>query len=183
MTYLNFKNLKSIIQIINQGNIVALPTDTIFGLVGLVENDQVIDEIYKIKNRPIDKPLPIIVANWEQAQAIGSFSEELIEYLQASFLKGQVTVIVKKQASFNKNNYWKRWENIAIRVTNSKPLKEIINETGPLVATSCNISSQPPINDWKEINLSQLKYIVEGKITNGKASTIYDSINKKILRK
>lgn len=182
MIFIEPTEFGQIVNLIDAGNVVALPTDTIYGLVCKFDYEQAIEKIYQIKNRPLTKPLPILVANWEQARKFGIVDDHLIKYLEAHFLKGQVTVIVKKQESLNKVAYWKQWDSVAIRVTTYPLLKEIINTIGPLVATSCNVSGSKPINDASKINLPFLEYIVKGKIAKPAASTIYDSFSKQIVR-
>ncbi|MGL5268687.1 MAG: L-threonylcarbamoyladenylate synthase [Spiroplasma sp.] len=171
-----------IVNIIDAGSVVAIATDTIYGLVCKFDYEPAIAKIYEIKKRPLEKALQILVSNWEQAKKIGIFDEHLITYLRDKFIKGHITVIVRKQEILNKIKYWQKWDSVAIRVTNYPFLQKIINTIGPLAATSCNISSQETINDSDQINLPLLEYVVRGKITNPKVSTIYDSINRKITR-
>lgn len=171
-----------IVNIIDSGNVVALPTATVYGLVCKFDHDEAISRIYQIKKRPLTKSLQILVASWENAKKFGIFDEHLIKYLENKFPKGHVTVVVRKQNCLNKIKYWQKWDSVAIRVIISPFLEKIIRAVGPLVATSCNVSGQPPVNDSDEINLPLLNYVVKGKVMNPKPSTIYDSINEKIIR-
>lgn len=171
-----------ICNIIDAGAVIAVPTDTVYGLVCKFDYQEAIEKIYQIKSRSSSKALQILVSDWNQAKEFGVIDDHLIKYLENHFLKGHVTVIVKKQDFLNKINYWQKWDSIAIRVTHSLFIQKIINTIGPLAATSCNISGQEPINDSTKINLPNLEYVVSGKISNPKVSTLYDSINQKIIR-
>lgn len=171
-----------IVSIIDAGNVVAMPTDTIYGLVCKFDYQEAIAKIYQIKKRSLKKALQILVSNWQQAKKFGIFDEHLIRYLENEFLKGHVTVIVRKQAILDKIAYWQQWDSVAIRVTNCAVLQKIINTVGPLAATSCNFSGKEPINDFNKINLPYLEYVVRGQILNPEPSTIYDSIKKEVVR-
>ncbi|WP_342276516.1 L-threonylcarbamoyladenylate synthase [Spiroplasma endosymbiont of Nebria brevicollis] len=165
----------------NDSQVIALPTDTVYGLAAKYNDEKAIAEIYKIKNRGHNKPLPILVGSWEQAKLVGIISEDLQRFLTTNFKEGKVTVIVAKQPMLN-TPYWITKSSVAIRVSASSFIKKITAILGPLVATSCNISNELPITDYKLINLPKLKYKVMGEILDNKPSTIYDSFTGKIIR-
>lgn len=168
-------------QKLNESQVIALPTDTIYGLAGKYNDEKAIAEIYKIKNREYSKPLPILVGSWEQAKLVGIISEDLQRYLTNNFKEGKVTVIVAKQPTLN-SSYWSIKSSVAIRVSASSFIKKLTAILGPLVVTSCNISNELPITNYKLINLPNLKYKVIGEILDNKPSTIYDSFTSKIIR-
>lgn len=182
MTVVEPTEFSQIVGIIDAGSVVALPTDTIYGLVCKYDAEPAIAEIYEIKHRPLAKALQILVASWEQATELGIFADHLIRYLEDEFPLGRVTVVVQKQAILNTIAYWKQWDTVAIRVTHDPLLQNIIKAIGPLAGTSCNLSGAKPINDSSKINLPGLHYVVRGSIAKPAASIIYDSVNKKILR-
>lgn len=175
--------LTKIIKILETGNVIALPTDTVYGLVCKFDQISAIKKIYQIKQRPKTKPLQILVANWQQVKKLAIIDDQLIKDLEKKFAPGKVTVIVKPISVVLKNDYWKQWDNIAIRVSVSPFVQKIINLVGPLAASSCNLSQEAPINDASKINLANLDYVVNGKIINGKASAVYNSLTKEIIRK
>lgn len=175
--------LTEIIKIIETGNVIAIPTDTVYGLVCKFDQVLAIQKIYQIKQRPVTKPLQILVGNWNQAKALAVISDQLINDLAQKFAPGQVTVIVKPKPTVIKNDYWKQWDSIAIRVSASELIQKIINVVGPLAASSCNLTAAAPINEASKINLANLDYVVNGTIINGKASTVYNSLTKTIIRK
>lgn len=182
MITINPNEINKIVNIIDAGNVVGLPTDTVYGLVCKFDYEKAIERIYEIKKRSLKKPLQILVSSWQEAKQYGIFDDHLVKYLEDKFSKGTVTVVVRKQNTLNKINYWNQWDSVAIRVANSPFIKQIINSVGPLAASSCNISGSSTINDSSKINLESLKYVVEGVVVDAKASTVYDSINDIIIR-
>lgn len=173
--------LKEISQVIINGEIIAIPTDTIYGLACKVTDDEAINNIYQIKKRDYNKPLPVLVGSWEQAKSIGVISAELQSFLVKNFPVGKVTVIVLKQPSLN-TSYWINKKTIAIRVSASHFIQKLTKLTGPLVATSCNLSDQQPIANYHDINFFNLNYKVAGEILDNNPSMIFDSFNVKIIR-
>ncbi len=183
MVMLEPTQLTEIIKIIESGNVIALPTDTVYGLVCKFDQISAVKRIYQIKQRPETKPLQILVANWQQAKKLAVIDDQLISDLEKKFAPGKVTVIVKPMSIVTKNDYWKQWNNIAIRVSVSPFIEKIINIVGPLAASSCNLTEAAPINEASKINLANLDYVVNGKIINGKASAVYNSLTNEIIRK
>lgn len=173
--------IKEISETIINGEIIALPTDTVYGLACKFNDDNAINEIYQVKRRAYNKALPILVGSWEQAKSIGIISDELQSFLISKFNPGQVTVIVLKQPTLN-TTYWINKKTVAIRVSASDFIQKLTKLTGPLVATSCNLSNKQPIINYHDINLSNLKYKVAGDVLANKPSTIFDSFNSKIIR-
>lgn len=173
--------IEEISQKIINGEVIALPTDTIYGLVCKVSDDNAINIIYQIKKRDYNKVLPVLVGSWEQAKSVGVISDELKSFLISNFSPGKITVIVLKQPSLN-TDYWVNKKTVAIRVSVSSFIQKLTKLTGPLVATSCNLTNETPITDYHDINLPNLKYKVVGKILKDKPSTIFDSFSGKIIR-
>lgn len=173
--------IKEISQKIINGEIIALPTDTIYGLTCKFDDDNAINEIYQIKNRNYKKVLPILVGSWEEAKTVGIISDELKSFLSSNFNAGKVTVIVLKQPTLN-TKYWINKKTVAIRVSNSHFIQKLTKLTGPLIATSCNLSNNEPITNYHDINLPNLKYKVAGEILENKPSIIFDSLSSKIIR-
>lgn len=181
MITLQQNQIKEISQVIINGEIIALPTDTVYGLACKFTDDKAINKIYQIKKRNYNKPLSVLVGSWEQAKSIGVISEELESFLIKHFNVGKVTVIVLKQPSLN-TQYWINKKTIAIRVSASHFIQKLTKLTGPLVATSCNLSNEQPIANYHDINFPSLNYKVAGEILDNKPSTIFDSFNNKIIR-
>ena len=63
-------DLKSGVKRLKSGGVVAIPTDTLYGLAADVFNSSAIDRVFGIKGRPKDLALPVMVSNWEQVVKI-----------------------------------------------------------------------------------------------------------------
>lgn len=166
----------SLDQIINQlkaGKVVALPSDTIAGLFCLAKSSAAVRRLYKLKKRPTNMPALVIFTDlFILKQHI--IWNPIIEKLSKVFWPNNLTIIAHKSPNSYISNLIIRDNKIAVRYTNHAILAYIIKYTGPLISTSLNIHSQKEIPNF---NIP-----IFGNIFNGKASTIYDSINNNIIR-
>ena len=175
-------NISKITKLLMDGKVIALPTDTIFGLSCKFDHVKAIATIYHIKKRNIEKPLTVITKDWEQAKMVGIISESLIAKIKQKFLPGKVTIVVPINENIKNNSYWKTKTTIAIRVSESLLIKKITTIIGPIIATSCNISNKAIINNLEELSQLAVEYAVAGTAETDKPSVIYDAINQKIIR-
>ncbi|WP_375315366.1 L-threonylcarbamoyladenylate synthase [Spiroplasma endosymbiont of Tipula paludosa] len=148
-----------------------VPTDTVYGLVGIYSSQFVAKRILHLKLRDKNKPLAVIVSDIAMAKDIGVITSQ-VEQLYESYPRGKITIIVKQKVNVT--------ETIAIRITNYRWLQDIVYQTGPLFATSANIHNENPIITVNE-NKLEVDFIVDGGIIDQKASTIIDATGSEIV--
>ena len=181
-------NIRLLSQSLENGNIIAVPTDTVYGLIADASNENAVNKIFKAKSRPKKLPLIIFVSSLKEAKKIGFFSREEIQ-LAKNFWPGDLTLIVKKK---KKNIFYghKSFSTIGIRIPKHKALLDLLKEyKKPLASTSANSHKQTApkhINELAIISSNYISYAMKSshKI-EGTESTIVSMINKKIkiLRK
>ena len=92
----NFKkSIQRAVSILHQGDIVAFPTDTVYGVGVDAFNPKAIEKIYEVKERPADKPLPVLVASIDDVLKISTDLPSNFEELVAAFWPGALTLVVK----------------------------------------------------------------------------------------
>lgn len=164
---MQISDLQFIAEKLQDGAIGILPTDTIYGVVGVAGLPETIDRIYEAKGREDHKPFVILISEITQLEGLAiSLSEAQIEKLQELWQE-PVSVILACEAE--ELNYLHRGKKtLAIRIPNQVWLKELIHVTGPIVATSANISGQPVANSYEEImqQLPNLDFYIEGATGN-----------------
>ncbi len=180
-------NKDDVINHLKNGEIVAIPTDTVYGLFG-IPTKEVIDKINQIKLSPRDKKLSIMASSFEKYKNHIDINLEQKQFI-LKHLPGKFTFIVKMKSSDVTNNLpWK--DTIGIRVpsnrnSDTEQLLNILNEFDFLVATSVNISGQKPLNDYETIK-EQFPGIIVVKneeLISGKPTKIYSLIDDiKIIR-
>ena len=170
-------------QSLEDGNIIAVPTDTVYGLIADAYNEKAVNKIFKIKLRPKKLPLIIFVSSIEEAKKIGHFSK-YDELLAKAFWPGDLTLIVKRKS--NKIFYGhKSSTTVGIRIPNHKALLNLLIETKkPLASTSANSHKGKTPKNIKELDIISNKEITYALVSNhkiaGSESTIVSLINDKI---
>lgn len=122
-----------------QGHVIAVPTDTIYGISCLVQHSSAVDRLYSIKGRDASKPIAICVAEVEDIYrwAEVSVSRAVIEEL----LPGQVTLVFTRSDELN-TNFNPDTNLIGVRIPDYPFLREVCRLAGsPLALTSANLSN------------------------------------------
>lgn len=170
------EDINLIINALHEGKTVAFGTDTVFGLACIVGNDAAKNKIYFIKNRDINKKLPMMFSSINMMTEYVNINIEANKLIN-HFIKGPITYILK-----NKNSD----ETIACRIPDDEWILSLIEKLGkPLYVTSANISNEPALFKYNDvINILKDVDVVVKKDADGKrASTIVDvTSNFKILR-
>ena len=168
--------------VIRAGGIVVIPTDTIYGVVGDALNKETVERIYRLKGRPPEKPFIILISNLNQLNRFGAkLSEELNKYWP-----GPVSIILEIKSNLE---YLHRETNaLAFRMPDKPELLKLIEETGPIVAPSANISAMEPaknINEAKNYFGEAVDYYIDEGDLNRKPSALIKIVDDKVkyLRK
>lgn len=139
------------------GRVIIFPTDTVYGIGTKIFDIEGINRIYRIKNRPENKPLACLCASLKQIEEIAVVDESAKKLIEA-FLPGALTLILEAK-DIVKNSIG--YETIGVRIPNSKLALSILNENGPMLTTSVNDSGEPPINSYDEIKAKYEKDVEE----------------------
>ncbi|MDO8747857.1 MAG: L-threonylcarbamoyladenylate synthase [Candidatus Omnitrophota bacterium] len=170
---------------IRQGKIVAIPTDTVYGLAVDFGNPQAMKRLYELKKRPLNKPFTIAVSSEESLERLTRDAGPLAYKLMEKFWPGPLTLVLKSA----ENTVDEPDRTIGLRLPNNRVALRIIEESGCAVALpSANYSGQKPARDAREV-LSALKDSIDlimdaGKVELGIESTVVDlsTAHFKILR-
>ena len=130
-------------RIIKDGGLVALPTETVYGLGTDALNEEAVKKIFEIKGRPLDKPLSILIGRKEKLIKYVQEIPKAAEILIAKFWPGPLTLIFKA-SSFIPDIVRGRNNTIGIRMPDCKIARKIIQASGvPLACPSANLSGKP----------------------------------------
>ena len=163
--YINMKNkisfdkLKKPAQIIKNGGIVIFPTETVYGIGtnGLDEN--AIKKIYEVKQRPLNKPISLLVNNIEMVDKIAKNITEVEYKLMERFFPGPLTIILEKR-DIVPDILTSNTNTIGIRMPSGEIAKKLIEFAGvPIATSSSNISGNP-----SGTNITDIKKDFEGKV-------------------
>lgn len=170
-----------------RGKVVCFPTDTVYGVGALIDDNLGIEKIYVLKHRDYNKPLAILAPSVESILPYIEYPTADVIDLMKKYWPGALTIIFKKHADLI-TNINPRHNTIAFRIPNSKVALAILNHFGPMATTSVNLSGSEPLNDLSTImenfNL-QIDYLIEDlEKTSNHSSTIIDATTSpiKIIR-
>ena len=184
----NAKSLKKTIKSLKQGNLVGLPTETVYGLAGNAYSGKAVKKIFKLKKRPKKNPLIVHYNNYKEANKDVILDKNFFK-LYEKFCPGPLTFILKKNTKSKINSLvTANLNTVAIRFPSNRIVKTILKLLNfPLAMPSANIASgvspvsaQDVFEDFKK----KLKIIINGgKSKIGIESTVIDLTGKpKILR-
>ncbi|MEN8906874.1 MAG: L-threonylcarbamoyladenylate synthase [Clostridiales bacterium] len=172
--------LKPAIDSLLNNNVVAFPTETVYGLGAVFSNEKATKKIYQIKGRPSDNPLIVHISSMEQLYDI-AFTNTYSDILCEKFWPGPLTLILKKKSSIS-DIVSAKLPTVAVRMPSNKIALELINQCGPLVAPSANTSGRPSTTQASHVfdDLNNLvDIIIDGGISSlGIESTILDTTSE-----
>lgn len=143
-------NIYDIVEQLKEGKTMLYPTDTILGLGCDAKNEEAIQKIYDLKNRPTSKSLIILVDSPKMLQDIVEVPELAWDLME--FNEKPITIIYDNPKGLPKSLVAED-NTIAIRLTDDLLCKKIIGQLkGPIVSTSANLSGDPSPKVLKEVN-------------------------------
>lgn len=162
-------------ELIKKGEIVAFPTETVYGIGADVYQVEAIKKIYKIKQRPQDNPLIVHISNLAQLNKLVENYSKNEKLLIKNFWPGPLTILFKKN-KLVPDIVTAGSEYVAIRMPNHKISLDLINYSDtPIVAPSANPSGKPSSSHHKHVDQyfsNRIFCIKGGKSTIGLESTV-----------
>src|SRR5688500_4490094 len=174
------------IDILQNGGLVAFPTDTVYGLGALAFDGKAVESIYLAKDRPVEKAIPVLIWDASDLEKISDDIPERTRALASRFWPGPLTVLVPKKPTLPESV--SATATVAVRVPDHAVARELLRAAGPMAVTSANLSGQASPSTAQEV-LAQLNgridMILDGGTTpGGVPSTLVDCSSQeiKILR-
>ncbi len=165
------------------GGAVVLPTETVYGLFAQALNEEAVERVYELKQRPRDKALNLNVASLEEIYAFSKNQPCYLEQLYQAFLPGPLTVILQA------NDRVPAWinsgmETVGFRIPNHPVTLDLIRKYGPLIGPSANLSGKVSGTSFQQIVMDfqeQVSGVEEDAALTGQDSTILDLSGEKAL--
>ena len=163
------------------GAVIAFPTDTVYGVGVAASRPDRLGALFELKRRPLDRRIPMLVAELAQVDAAGFAPDQRARALAAAFWPGALTIVI---AAPNGRTQ-------AFRAPDYRVALALVRAAGPIFATSANISDQPDTLGADEVQIAfatdrdRLAAIVDGgPVPGGIASTVVDTSTElvRILR-
>ncbi len=164
------------IEVLGRGELVAFPTDTVYGLGVDAFNDQAVRKLFLAKGRNQEKAIPVLVANLEQFVDIVDRTTLPAMRLVERFWPGPLTIVLGQASDLAEAI--SAYGTVGVRIPDHPIAQELIRASGPLAVTSANRSGDPEACTADEIETNmgaQVDLIVDGGRTpGGQPSTVVD---------
>ena len=165
------------------GGAVVLPTETVYGLFAQALNEEAVERVYELKQRPRDKALNLNVASLEEIYVYSKNQPTYLDQLYQAFLPGPLTIILQA------NDRVPAWinsgmETVGFRIPNHPVTLDLIRKYGPLIGPSANLSGKASGTSFQQIMMDfqeEVSGVEDDASLTGQDSTILDLSGEKSL--
>lgn len=169
------KEFNEVISLLSNEEVVAFPTDTVFGIGVIYNSEKAVNKMKQAKQRDERKPFPLMVANVDQLEQVAEISDRERIILEA-FTPGALTLVLKRKDTIRKELV-NGFDTIAIRIPDDAYVLRLLRKVGPMFVTSANLADHPAANTHEEVMAQldgRIAAVVRGKSFSHVASTIVD---------
>ena len=177
-TVLPIDDVAEIAAMLAAGGVVALPTDTVYGVGALLSDDAAVAALFEMKLRPSGIALPILVGSLEQLIELDIEWSPRASSLARRFWPGPLTLVLTAP-EWLARRVGSLTATVGVRLPDDEQLRQLLQVTGPLAVTSANTHGQPPCRDVDEVlgefaGDSRLVAVADGGRRDGPISTVVD---------
>ena len=160
-------------KILRDGGLIAFPTETVFGLGVIIDNEQSYKRLIEVKRRPPLKPFTLMLSDIEQIDQYAYVDERARKLINA-YMPGQFTIILKAKEGLPE--YCVSDGNVGIRISSDDLVRNLIRKVGrPLLVPSANKSGEPPLTEYEDV-ISIFKKEIDGIIIGETKSNVPSTI-------
>lgn len=132
--------LARVIDLLQQGEVVAIPTDTVYGVAADGYSESAVEKLFVAKDRPSGKAIMLLLGDYEDMRKVSSQISPTAERLAQRFWPGGLTLVIRG-GEMLPPNLRAETDTIGVRLPNSNVVREIVRRLGrPIAATSANLS-------------------------------------------
>lgn len=142
--------LEKAVHLIERGETVAIPTETVYGLAADAFNINAVKKIFEQKGRPAENPLIVHISDWDQLTELAQEIPEDAKKLADQFWPGPLSFVLRKKNTVP-DIVTGGLETVAVRMPDHPLTLSLIKKTGPLTAPSANKSGRPSPTNPKHI--------------------------------
>jgi len=161
------------VEALRAGSVVALPTDTVYGLAVDPSSPHAVERLFALKERPSDVALPLLVATRAQVGAVAGPLDGVARDLAGRYWPGPLTLVVPRRKDFDADlgGPPSARETVGVRLPAHPLVVSLCTELGPLAVTSANLHGAPPATTAGEVAAA---FAGGGQSGNGGIAAILD---------
>ncbi|HEY8080677.1 MAG TPA: L-threonylcarbamoyladenylate synthase [Acidimicrobiales bacterium] len=164
------------VELLATGAIVAIPTDTVYGLAARLDDPMAVASLFEVKRRPAHVPVAILVCDDEAAQGLAALWPRTAERLAKRFWPGPLTVVVAAEPALTERVRSDR--GVGVRVPADELCLELLRRAGPLAVTSANLHGDSPAHAAQDVvgafAGSAVAAVLDAGRRDGTVSTVVD---------
>jgi len=160
--------------LLRSGKVVAVPTETVYGLAASLYSESGIAQIFHLKKRPLNNPLIVHTATVDEVKSFASSLPPHFDRLANTFWPGPLTLILSVDQKIPSQPR-AGLSTAAFRIPKHPTMLKLLNQTGPLVAPSANLSGRPSATSPEHVEQdfgADFPVLDGGPCTQGVESTI-----------
>ncbi len=170
--------VEAAIAALDAGGIVAVPTDTVYGLAAEVSQPSAVAALFKLKLRPTFVPIPVMVDSVEQIAFLGVDWPDEAQALAEAFWPGGLTIIIaaphELAVMLGASD-----DTLGVRIPDDDVLRRMIAVLGPFAVTSANEHGETPCHSAYEVlerfaSCDELNGVIDGGERSGEVSSVVD---------
>lgn len=162
---------------LDAGEVVALPTDTVYGLAARVDRPGALAAVFAAKGRPPGLALPVLVGRWRQVHEVALSWPRSASMVAARYWPGPLTVVVPARPAVGPL-LGGDGRTVGLRRPRHRDVQRLCREAGPLAVTSANRHGEPPCTTAEEVRAAfpdgQVRVVADGGRCDGVPSTVVD---------
>jgi L-threonylcarbamoyladenylate synthase len=159
------------------GQVVAVPTDTVYGLAARTDRPAGMAAVFAAKDRPAGLALPVLVGRWRPVRQVAADWPKSAANLAARFWPGALTVVVPARPELGPE-LGGDGRTVGLRRPDLRILQRLCRGAGPLAVTSANRHGRPPCTTAEEVvqqfSANEVALVVDGGRCDGRPSTVVD---------
>lgn len=159
------------VSILRKGGLIVMPTETVYGLAGKADDDEVLELIYAAKERDRGKPVPLMLSGLDMLEPAGFLMSEAEKEIADAFWPGPLTMVLARNGAGE-----------GVRIPDHELSRRILSDSGGMLrVTSANQSGDPPALDAvmaEQALGDRVELILDGgPVDGGVASTVIKCFN------
>jgi len=138
------------VRLLREGAVIAIPTDTVYGLAASLNHPTAIARLFALKRRPSTAPVPVLVGSLEVVDSLGVVWPELARRLSDAFWPGALTIVVPAPRGLA-NAVGSSLDTVGFRLPDDALLLEVLRACGPLAVSSANEHGDLPCQSADDV--------------------------------
>jgi len=164
------------ISILKRGGLIALPTDTVYGLAADPWNGEAVSKLFKVKSRSELESIPVLLRGEDAIDEVAVNLTERVRAIAEKFWPGPLTIVVRRKSELPSEI--SATDTIGVRAPDHEFALALLEMYGPIAATSANLSGQPAATSAEQV-VSSLSGMIDlivdgGQSVGGVSSTVVD---------